>query len=409
MDTQKNNAENQDQQQNPGTSLTPQQDYQARHAKIAGFGFPSIAEMQNIQAMAKVFHQSGALPKSLDTVPKLVMAIEAGREAGIPPIQAMNSFYIVNGRVTMFGETAIEQVLRYGHMVEWGECNDQEANVTITRGDNKKSLSSKFTMDMARQRGLTDKGGPWKTSPDNMLKFKAFHSIAKFIVPDALRGISIKEIYETEIMDGEIVEEKKTPNDDGLSRTTGVAEAATSAVEHMYEKSQEGNSLEDALNTPEEAVIEEMPEAEKPKSKRLKGDIISDIEKIIKEKNLDLTKAISVYKKTKLDDLTVEQLLKIEEAATMAPKKEKTDTPTKEESAGAKAMREAREKTLKADEGVWPQEVCKYLRFIEKTPDMFLPTDIIELKKDSVGGFFKGYEAYPSLKEQLESMPADFE
>lgn len=385
MDT-PNNAAGQEQLQNPGTALTPQQEYDQKQMKVSGFGFPSIAEVQNIQTLAKVFYQAGALPKSLDSVPKMVMAIEAGREAGISPIQALNSFYIVNGRVTMFGETAIEQVLRYGHTVEWGKCDDDEANVTITRGDNKKSMTGRFTMDMAKRRGLAGKGGPWISAPDNMLKFKAFHSIAKFIVPDALRGISIKEIYETEVMEAEMVEEKPA------------AAAAAPQAKETPATEAPANSLEEALDKKDMITDEQI--------KTIRAELV--------RVNKPEAALLEYAKRNSLDEMTQEEAdqtiatLKAVKVTKTTKKKVIEDMPPKE-TPMAKAMREGKERAAanKKNDGTWPEEVCKLVRFVNGIDDNDLPEDIVQLKKDAVTGIFQGYEAYPNLKHQIEIMPKD--
>lgn len=155
---------------------------------------------RTMQIVAQTFLQSGAMPKSMDTAPKLIVALQAGREAGLQPLEAINSFYFVNGKVSLYGDMAISQVLKAGHKIEWGKCDDKTATVKITRGDNGASNEVTFTMQMAIERGLTS-NGVYKKYPENMLRFKAFHSCAKFIVPDALHGVPIKEVEEAEAIE----------------------------------------------------------------------------------------------------------------------------------------------------------------------------------------------------------------
>lgn len=152
---------------------------------------------RTMQIVAATFLQSGAMPKSMDTAPKLMVALQAGKEAGLQPLEAINSFYFVNGKVSIYGDMAIAQVLKAGHKVEWGKCDETTATVKITRGDNGTSNETTFTMKMAVDRGLTS-NAVYKKYPENMLRFKAFHSCAKFIVSDALHGVPIKEVEEAE-------------------------------------------------------------------------------------------------------------------------------------------------------------------------------------------------------------------
>lgn len=157
-----------------------------------------------MKEMAREFQQSGALPKTM-TAQQALMAIQAGREIGMMPVAALTYIAFVNGRATLYGDGAIMQVVRVGHKVEFTDCTDKTASCKITRRDDGRFMEATFTMEMAVKRGLTAKGGPWITAPENMLKFKAFHMIAKFIVPDALHGMGIYEVESTEIENANVV------------------------------------------------------------------------------------------------------------------------------------------------------------------------------------------------------------
>lgn len=176
----------------------PSNEYIAQ-AEARSLEFMNPKRWQVMNVMAQTFIQSGALPSSIKNAAQLIMVWQRGYEAGMQPMEALDAFYFVNGKLSIYGDMAIAQVIKAGHEVDFANSNDKTATCTITRGDTKKSLTGTFTMAMANERGLTAGKDPWKKSPENMLKFKAFHSIAKFIVPEALRGIQIKEIAETEI------------------------------------------------------------------------------------------------------------------------------------------------------------------------------------------------------------------
>lgn len=175
-----------------------------------------------MKEMAREFQMSGALPKNM-TVQQALLAIQAGREIGMMPVAALTYIAFVNGRATLFGDGAIMQVVRAGHKVEFTNCDDKTATCAITRKDDGRSMSATFTMDMANKRGLTAKGGPWVTAPENMLKFKAFHMIAKFIVPDALHGMGLYEVEAAEI-------------DEPLRRSTGVSETMANVASIVHTK-----------------------------------------------------------------------------------------------------------------------------------------------------------------------------
>lgn len=162
--------------------------------------FPTQEEWNTINVIATTLKNGGVLPKGIDTVQKMVVVLQAGREIGLQPIEALNSLYFVNGKIAMYGEAVPMQIRRAGHRISWGLCNADQAEVTITRGDTGESMTQKFTMAEARARGYTS-NPIYQKFPENMLKWRALGMIAKFIVPDALRGIGIKEDMEAEIVD----------------------------------------------------------------------------------------------------------------------------------------------------------------------------------------------------------------
>lgn len=171
--------------------------------------FPSQAEWNTMQLVAQTLKQGGVLPKGIDTVQKMMVVLQAGREIGLQPIEALNSLYFVNGKVSMYGEAVPMQIMRAGHEIVWGKCDKNEATVTIIRGDNGNQMKQTFTMAEAQERGYTS-NQLYKKFPENMLKWRVLGMVSKFIAPDALRGIGIKEDMEIEVIeDGSKFENKE--------------------------------------------------------------------------------------------------------------------------------------------------------------------------------------------------------
>ena len=171
---------------------------------------------QVMTAMANTFISSGSVPSSIVNAAQMIMVFQAGFEAGMQPVESLQAFYIVNGKITMYGDAVTSQIIKAGHTIEWGECDDKKASVTITRVDNNKSMTGSFTIEQAEKRGLftTAQGNKnvfWEKYPENMLKYKALGTIVDFIVPDALRGVSVKEIIEADLGDdGMVADSGKT-------------------------------------------------------------------------------------------------------------------------------------------------------------------------------------------------------
>lgn len=161
-----------------------------------------------MQKMAEMFFQSKALPSTIDNLPKLMMVFQAARDSGLTATEALNAYYFVNGRLTMYGQIALSQVTKAGFKVEWGECNEKTATVKISRED-RGEITETYTFDQAQKAKLTAKD-VWQKFPGNMLRWKAFGNAQRFFCPEALNGFYIKEDLE-----GSIDEEKQDPKEDG--------------------------------------------------------------------------------------------------------------------------------------------------------------------------------------------------
>ncbi len=181
--------------------LPPPSDAYIAAAEAKSLEFMNPKRWKAMEVMAQTFIQAGALPSTIKNAGQLIMVFQAGYERGMQPLESIDSFYFVNGKLTMYGDMAIAQVLKAGHSIKWGTCDATTATVTITRGDTKEAQTATFTMAQAQTRKLAyDSSGKvkdvWHKFPENMLRFKAFSLVAKFHVPDALRGTAIKEDIE---------------------------------------------------------------------------------------------------------------------------------------------------------------------------------------------------------------------
>lgn len=150
---------------------------------------PTREELNQISVIADTFNKAGALPKGIDTPQKATVVVWAAVEYQIPVLEALAGMAIIGNRVTMYGDLVLSQLYRAGCKVTFGKCDATEANVTITRPDGT-SMSASITMEEARRRGYTS-NPVYAKYPEDMLKRRAIAMIAKYIAPDALRGITI--------------------------------------------------------------------------------------------------------------------------------------------------------------------------------------------------------------------------
>lgn len=124
--------------------------------------------------LANALARSGLAPKGMETPEKVLVSIMAGAELGLNAFQAVQSFAIINGRATIWGDGALAVVRRNGTKVkEWleGEGDGMVAFCEVTRPDTGEVIQRKFSVADAKKAGLWSKANtPWQTYPRRMLQ-----------------------------------------------------------------------------------------------------------------------------------------------------------------------------------------------------------------------------------------------
>lgn len=243
--------------------------------KARNLAFMDMTRFKTMEVMAQTFINSGAMPSGWNAH-KCIVAFQAAYERGMYPVEAVNSFAFINGKITLYGDIVIARVLNAGHKIQWGiytdengvvqkmPCSATQASVTITRGDNGETLSAHMTMEDAQARKLNwdNKNGcikaPWVAAPDNMLKFKVFTMVQRFLVPDATMNMPVKEEVEADMtIEATEIVPKQTISADGnkpLEETLAVVEEEKPADEPKKTK---GRAKKEKVVEVEATVTEE--------------------------------------------------------------------------------------------------------------------------------------------------------
>lgn len=174
------------------------------------------------QSLEEAFRLSGALaasgmaPRGMDKPEQIMVAIMAGAELGLAPFQSLQSFAVVNGRPTLWGDGLIAVVRGRGVKVrEWmvGEGDAMVAHCEATRPDTGEQIERVFSVADAKKAGLWAKAGPWTQYPKRMLQMRARALSLRDGCADMLRGIQVRE----EVEDFEVrVVRDLTPKPSGL-------------------------------------------------------------------------------------------------------------------------------------------------------------------------------------------------
>ena len=141
-------------------------------------------------------------PKDLDTPAKAMVAIMHGLEVGLPPMMALQSIAVINGRPSIYGDGALGLVRGSG-LLEWVEERvEQEADgkpvaiCTVKRKGEVKPITRTFSQADAELAGLWGKSGPWQTYRKRMLGMRARAWALRDGFADVLKGLSIHEEME---------------------------------------------------------------------------------------------------------------------------------------------------------------------------------------------------------------------
>lgn len=127
-----------------------------------------------------------------------MLAIQAGAEIGLAPLQALQSIAVVNGRPAVFGDAALA-VVKASAVCEWviekidGDGEQMVATCTAQRRGYPEPTVSRFTVADAKKAGLWGKTGPWTQYPRRMLQMRARGFALRDAFPDVLKGLVTAE------------------------------------------------------------------------------------------------------------------------------------------------------------------------------------------------------------------------
>lgn len=137
-------------------------------------------------------------PKGIDTPEAVVVCIQFGLEVGLTPMQALQNVAPINGRPSIYGDAALALCEASGlledYRQEWtGEGDTRKCTVTVKRRNRPTPTTQSFSAKDAKTADLWGKSGPWKTSPDRMLMFRARGFALRDTFADVLKGMILAE------------------------------------------------------------------------------------------------------------------------------------------------------------------------------------------------------------------------
>jgi hypothetical protein len=200
-----------------------------------------LADMDQAWRAASILSRSRLLPKALyayrngggenpeQTQANVTLVLWYGAELGLPPMQAIQNIYVVNGKPQLSGQLWLSKVREAGHkaFVACRQCDrapeqhpaspgkddhrydkdhdETRCTMTIVRGDTGDRHSETFTIQDAARAGLctlkdgrpfarTSKGEvkPWEAWTKRMLQWRSASTCATTICPEVALGYGME-------------------------------------------------------------------------------------------------------------------------------------------------------------------------------------------------------------------------
>lgn len=156
--------------------------------------------LSELMEYGKMFAESKVFP-DVQSAAQGAVKILAGREVGLSPMQAINSFYFVNGKLGMMTQ-AMAALIKKSGKYDYQIVNQTIESCTIAffklNGDKEKLGESTFDKKMAAGAGIINKD-VWKNYPINMYFNRALANGARWFCPDAISGFyTVEELQDLE-------------------------------------------------------------------------------------------------------------------------------------------------------------------------------------------------------------------
>lgn len=212
--------------------------------------------------VANDFFNSQALPKHIQNPTQAFVTIITGAEMGLKPMESIQSLYIINGIITLWGKAVPKALKRHNFKFKFLDEDQEHCHVVVWKGtgmnkpaDDDEQYEDTFYFKDAVDSGYTvDNYGKikvgWKPGQNRKLKmrYNVLSGLIKTYIPEVLDGVSdIAEVAQDYIEAEEV------------SATTPAT--AQEGIRHALNKRKEEGSTTSAKSAPK-AVEQEQGEDE---------------------------------------------------------------------------------------------------------------------------------------------------
>lgn len=190
--------------------------------------------------VAKDFYKSGALPKHLQNETQAFVVIVTGAEMGMKPMQAIQSLYIINGIITLWGKAVPRQMLKHGYKFKYTDESQESCTVEVWKndmyGNEIERYEETFTFKDAEQSKYTvDSYGKlkvgWLPGQNRKLKmrYNVLSGLIKTYIPEVLGEAADVAEVAIDYIDGEVVNDQQADPKAGIKQALKNRQAQTAA------------------------------------------------------------------------------------------------------------------------------------------------------------------------------------
>jgi hypothetical protein len=191
----------------------------------------ALSAWQVMRDQAEVLVKSGFLPQAINTPEKALAIMQKGKELGIPPMEAMGSIYVIQGKPSVPPQLMLALARKTGELEDLKMANDSKrASVTIKR-KGQSEFTTSFGIEEATAFGLMAKDN-YKKQPGIMFQWRALAANLRVTFPDAISGLySYDEMGAVMDEDGNFVNRQpiQMPKPKAITQTIETSEVIENA------------------------------------------------------------------------------------------------------------------------------------------------------------------------------------
>ncbi len=169
-----------------------------------------IAELDQTQALCQRLMKTPHYAKMGEI--GIYAIVNKAKSMGLNPLDALNgSFYFVQGKVEMSGQSMLALIRSKGHSVSMDpKSTDSKVIMFGKRFDNGDSWRAEFSVEDAKRQGIYR--NQWEKMPRVMCMWRCVSQLGRFLFSDILKGVYVQgEISDAPAFDSSVT---STPNFD---------------------------------------------------------------------------------------------------------------------------------------------------------------------------------------------------